>query len=269
MRYKNSKSWFNMNKRIELKVCEPEAQKAVKAKALRYLPMLPVLLNLLPYSLCVYFEREHLSDLWNVARPAMLGFNALIAFMFFFSIALYYYLYFSKRAEAVIVGLLLFSTVPMHLMALGVSVFILKSFAFTAITLLATLFAASNFRKANKAIDDEALHRYAQGVIINDNGRLKYCHGVDFEDSLLAVKSVGRGRYVMECALAIPMILLMLLVWPVVFTDDNFQNNIPVSTLFWFMFVVFGVMLRGVALSQAWLLYRVLRLVRSPEWDLK
>ncbi|WP_412074236.1 hypothetical protein [Tritonibacter mobilis] len=106
-------------------------------------------------------------------------------------------------------------------------------------------------------------------MIVSENGTVKYYHGIDFEGSLLAVKAVGKGRYAMECVLAVPMFLLVLLAWPIVFTDDNFQSNVQVSTLFWFIFVVFGVVLRGIGLSQAWLLYRVFQLVRSPEWDHK
>ncbi|WP_412074123.1 hypothetical protein [Tritonibacter mobilis] len=262
-------SWLNMNVKIEFKLHEPDPQKEVKEKAFRYLPALPLMLNLLPYFLCFYFERERLSDLWNADRPIMLGFNLFVLLLFVASVILYYYYYFSRRAEAMIVGSLLFSTIPMHLMALGVSVFVLQSFIFVSITICAILFALSNFQRANKAIDSEALEKYAREVIVSENGTVKYYHGIDFEGSLLAVKAVGKGRYAMECALAIPMILLMLVVWPVVFTDDNFPNNVPVSTLFWFMFVVFGVVLRGIGLSQAWLLHRVLRLVRSPDWKLE
>ena len=258
-----------MNVNIEFKLNEPHPQKSKKEKAFIYLSVLPLLLNLLPYILCFYFERERLSDLWNTDRPIMLGFNLLVVLLFVTSITLYYHYYLSRKAETLIVGSLLFTTIPMHLIALGVSLFILQSFAFVAITMFAIWLAFSNAYHANKAIDSEALELYAREVIVSENGTVKYYHGIDFEGSLLDVKAVGKGRYAMECVLAVPMFLLVLLAWPIVFTDDNFQSNVQVSTLFWFIFVVFGVVLRGIGLSQAWLLYRVFQLVRSPEWDHK
>jgi len=237
-----------------------------REKHFAYLITFPLALNLLPYILAVYFERGRLSDLWIAGRPFFLGFNMFIALLFFTGVVAYYYFYKSKRAEALVVNFLMLSTVPLHLMALGVSIFILKSLFFTAITVFIFLFAVSNARRANAFIGGELLEEYAQEVVLVSKFKTKYIHGAEVKDPLLAVKAAGRVRYLTEFSLAIPLIFLMLVVWPIVFTDDSFQDNVPVGTLFWLMYIIFGLMLRGFGLNQAWLLYRVLRLVRSPEW---
>ncbi|UWQ77951.1 hypothetical protein K3725_11545 [Leisingera sp. S132] len=259
---------FDKVNNVYLRVVDDESYKYKFSSIFKFFPIIVAMFTLCPYVISIYLYSSEFSQMERLWTAPVVIFNFVFFVYWFAFVVSFYFFFFLNRCEALIISLFSVSSPIHYLVALGISAAVIQSVTFTAITMISILFTVSNFKRANDAVDHSMVKNFASHAIRLEYGNNVYVHGgVGQDDYIPLGRLAGGGRYFVELIFALPLILGMILVWPFVFVIDDLQEHVPISTLFWAAHVIIGLMTRGPVLNQAWLLVRVLRLVRSGAWE--
>ncbi len=225
----------------------------------KFTPIIMSALTILPYLLCLYFFATETNGGGKAFQWAFTTFNIIFAVFFAALYVAFYVFLANKRCESLVFGMLSMSSIPFLFSALGIATFLIQSVFFIVITLAAIAFVVSNFKRANDAVTEEMVENYAQDTISEDDGQLIYTHGQKVEKPVHLGRLAGRLRYFIEFVCAVPLIAVMVILWPFVFTVDALDKYIPMASMIWGLQIIMGLMTRGFFLNQGWFLLRVLR----------
>ena len=238
--------------------------------ALGYAPFIAMGLTLLPFVMAqnaLAVGGLSFSEIFWGQNGAV---NAAVLLAHGSAAAGYYALYSRKDATAIALILFYTSSATFYLMALLTAYVVLSSVTLFLVTLGFAGFSLDNARRSNRLVDASALASYAAQVIESEAGRQTYVVGKSgFDPAIKYWRTEGRWRYPTEILALVLLIPCLIVSWPLVFTVDDLPSSYPVGAAIWAFYIAFGLGTRGFMLSQAIVVWRVLKQASSPGKEAK